>query len=186
MKNVHSRVFQASIDAVRPWIEASWSGTDRDIFPRDLIPTWRKNPAGVDPGALVPGQTLVGHGPFRFRVREWNGARWRVDIVGGAPGWHGFDLEEQDGRCKVTHTLVVELSGAKRITMPFTIEPVHDWAVESIFDRLEEALRTGRVPERTARPMPLRAAIPFQLMRAARRRSAGRGPKPIESAPPAG
>lgn len=174
MKNVHSRVLQASIDAVRPWIEACWSGTERDAFPRDVIATWRKNPAGVDPGALVPGQTLVGHGLFRFRLRAWDGARWRVDIVDGPQGWHGFDLEEVEGGCRVTHTLQMDLSGKNRLMMPLVIEPIHDWAVEAIFDRLEEALRTGRVPERTARPMPLRAAIPFQLLSAVHRKRGAR------------
>ena len=54
--------------------------------------------------------------------------------------------------------------------VPLTLVPVHDWAVEAIFDRLEEALRTGRIQERTARPMPLSAAIPFRVMRAVRSR----------------
>jgi hypothetical protein len=183
LENVHSRVFQASIDAVRPWIEACWSGTERDAFPRDVIASWRKNPAGVDPGALLPGQTLLGHGLFRFRLRAWDGARWRVDIVGGPQGWHGFDLEEVEGGCRVTHTLQMELSGKNRVMVPLAIEPIHDWAVEAAFDRLEEALRTGRVPERTARPMPLRAAIPFQLLRAVYgRRSARRAGGPAQAA----
>src|SRR5438093_4332761 len=52
---------------------ARWSGGDRDCFPRDVIPNWRRNPPGADSGALIPGETLVGHGPFRFRLRAWDG-----------------------------------------------------------------------------------------------------------------
>ena len=170
MVNVHSRVFAASVDRIRPWVEACWSGTERDAFPRDVIPTWRKNPPGFDPGALVPGKTVLCHGSFRFRLLTWDGAHWRVECRGAASGWHGFDLDEHDRGCQLTHTLDVELSGAMRLIMPLVIEPIHDWAVESIFDRMEEALRTGRVPARTARPMPRRAALSFKLMRAVPRR----------------
>src|SRR4051812_36869351 len=145
MENVHSRVLSAPIERVRPWIEACWSATERDAFPRDVIPTWRRNPEGVDPGALVPGQTLLGHGPFRFRLTQWDGARFRVEVVAGGRGWHGFDLEALGDRCRVTHTLSLPLSGTSRIVVPLTVMPVHDWAVEAIFDRLEEALRTGQV-----------------------------------------
>jgi hypothetical protein len=51
MKNVHARRFAAPIEQVRAWVEACWSGGDRDCFPRDVIPSWRKNPDGVDPMA---------------------------------------------------------------------------------------------------------------------------------------
>jgi hypothetical protein len=90
MKNVHQRLLAHPIDAVRPLVAQAWSGTPDDVFPRDVIPTWRENPPGVT--GLVPGVTRLGHGPFRFRLTAWDGVRWRVGIEGGA-GYHGFDLE---------------------------------------------------------------------------------------------
>jgi hypothetical protein len=108
MQNVHVRRVAAPIERVRPWIEACWSGGVRDCFPRDVIPTWRRNPPGADPLALIPGETMVGHGPFRFRLRAWDGRTWRVELVGGTAGWHGFDLAPDGDGCRVTHTLELE------------------------------------------------------------------------------
>src|SRR5262249_32384696 len=36
----HSREFRASPAEVGQWIEACWSGTESDPFPRDVIRTW--------------------------------------------------------------------------------------------------------------------------------------------------
>lgn len=137
MENVHTRVYPASPEAIRPWLEAAWSGTDRDIFPRDLVPTWR------DTETLVPGHTRLGHGPFRFKLREWDGWRWRVDFPGG---WHGFDLSPEGDGTRVTHTLTMG-----NVIRP--ILPLHDWAVEALLDRLGQALATGSVPAFTERPL---------------------------------
>jgi len=177
MLNVHTRRFDASIDDLRPWIESCWSAGERDCFPRDVIPTWRKNPPGVAPDALIPGQTLIGHGPFRFRLRSWDGARWRVDVAGGMPGWHGFDLTPDGTGCRVTHTLELRPSLRARVGW-LVIEPIHDWAVEALFDRLGIALRTGEVPACTQRPMSRRVALSlaFARRRARRRRSDGSRP----------
>jgi hypothetical protein len=168
IRNVHTRRVAAPIEQVRPWIEACWTGGDRDCFPRDVIRTWRKNPPGVDPVALIPGETMIGHGPFRFRVRSWDGAAWRVDVIGRPHGWHGFDLAPDprpDGNgCRVTHTLELEATLSARLRW-MAIESVHDWAVEALFDRLEHALRTGEVPTRTERPMPRLAAFALNLAR---------------------
>jgi hypothetical protein len=175
MLNVHTRRFDAPVDAVRPWIEACWSGGGRDCFPRDVVGTWRKNPPGVAPDALVPGHTVLGHGPFRFRLREWDGTRWRVDVVGGR-GWHGFDLAPDGDGCRVTHTLELEPSLPERLQW-LLIGPIHDWVVEALFDRLAMALRTGRVPARSERPMPRRVAIRLALAR----RGLGRAASPTPS-----
>lgn len=161
MKNVHQRVLSHSIEAVRPLIALAWSGTDGDIFPRDVIPTWRENPPGI--AGLVPGVTRLGHGPFRFRLTEWDGTRWRVELERGA-GFHGFDLAAEGRTTRITHTLDV----AAGLFFRAVVVPIHDWAVESMFDRLEAALATGVVPARTARPMGLRARAAFRGMRAAR------------------
>jgi hypothetical protein len=153
IRNVHLRRVAAPIERVRPWIETCWSGGDRDCFPRDVIADWRKNPPGADPLALIPGKTLVGHGPFRFRLRAWDGVVWRVDVVGS----------------RVTHTVELESTLSARLGW-MAIEPIHDWAVEALFDRLEHALRTGVVPERTERPMSRVAAFALGLARGARSR----------------
>ena len=168
IRNVHARRVAAPIERVRPWVESCWSGGDRDCFPRDVIRNWRKNPPGTDPLALIPGQTLLGHGPFRFRLRAWDGAIWRVDVVGRPAGWHGFDLEPDGDGCRVTHTLELVGSLSTRVRWaPF--EAIHDWAVEALFDRLELALRTGAVPERTPLPMPPAVALAIPMATAALR-----------------
>lgn len=171
--NVHTRSFAAPIDAVRQWIESTWTGGPRDAMPR-VLGSWRKNPAGTSADVLIPGQTLMGHGPFRFQLIEWDGHRWRAEVLGeGAQGWHGFDLVEDGARTRVTHTLtVLSLKGgwlAERMLIP-----MHDWAVEAMFDRIEEALRTGDMPRHTTRPMPLPARVLFAVnVRRGRRRAAG-------------
>jgi hypothetical protein len=173
MKNIHTRHFSASIEQVRVWIEACWTGGDRDCFPHDVIRSWRRNPDGVDPAALVPGETLLGHGSFRFRLRAWDGVTWRADVVDGMTGWIGFDLAPEGDGCRVTQTVSLELSVSSWLLWT-SIVPLHDWAVEAIFDRMEHALRTGAAPAQTERPMPVVAAIAMRLVRR-RRRSAARG-----------
>jgi hypothetical protein len=167
MRNVHIRRLSAPIERVGPWIETCWTGGVLDCFPRDVIPSWRRNPPGADPLALIAGETLIGHGPFRFRLREWDGRVWRVDVVGGLTGWHGFDLAPDGEGCRLTHTLELEESLAMRLGwMP--IAPIHDWAVEALFDRLEHALATGAPPARTERRMS--PAVSLALAFAGRRK----------------
>lgn len=175
IRNIHVRTVAAPVDRVGLWIARCWTGGDGDCFPHDVIPDWRKNPPGEDPGALIPGETLLGHGPFRFRLRVWDGTTWRVDVVGRPAGWHGFDLQPDGDGCRVTHTLELERTLSTRLSW-MAIEPIHDWAVEALLDRLEHALRAGVVPERTARPMSRTAAFALRLAR--RRPSRRRTPRP--------
>ena len=70
MRNVHSRVLQARLEDIQPWIARAWSGGAEDIYPRDIVRTWRKNPPDLAKDALVPGITRLGHGPFAFRFEE--------------------------------------------------------------------------------------------------------------------
>jgi hypothetical protein len=169
IRNIHTRRVSAPLEHVRPWIEACWTGGERDCFPRDVIASWRKNPPGADPLALLPGETLIGHGPFRFRLRSWDGAVWRVDVVGRPRGWHGFDLQPDGDGCYVTHTLELDATLSARLRW-MAIEPIHDWAVEALFDRMEHGLRTGVVPVRTERPMSRMAAFALGLARRGRSR----------------
>lgn len=168
VRNVHTRRVPATVERVRPWIEALWSGGARDCFPRDAVPSWRRNPPGVDPLALVPGKTILGHGPFRFRLREWDGRVWRADVMGGGVGWHGFDLAPDGDGCRVTYKLELDANLPARVGW-LAIQPIHDWAVEAVFDRLEQALRTGAVPERTERPTSWVAAVALAVLRRAPR-----------------
>ena len=135
--------------------------------------SWRQNPEGVDPMALVPGETLVGHGPFRFRMREWDGRSWKADVVGGIVGWHGFDLVPDGDGCRVTHTVSLEPSLSARLRW-MAIAPAHDWAIEAMFDRMAQALRTGAVPPITARPMPALVAFWMRMGRRLQRRNHAR------------
>ena len=165
MKNIHTREMNAPIEDVRPWIEACWTGTTDDPFPRDVLKTWRKNPPGEDRLALVPDVTRLGHGPFAFRFMSWDGNRWRVRVESKAfAGWHGFDLDPTRRGCRVTHTIELDLSGAARVVWPVCIAAIHDWAVEALLDRMEEALRTGTVPAITARKMPFPASVWFAVL----------------------
>lgn len=168
--NVHRRVFAAPLVALRPWLEAAWSNTDRDVFPRDVIPSWRKNPAGHDALALVPGETRIGHGPFRFRLTEWDGTSWRVAIeTPGFGGWHGFVCRELPGKqpqVELTHTLTIETDPLRALGWHVAMGPIHDWVVEVVFDRLAAALATGVVPTRSVRPMPWRSRVPLVALRA--------------------
>jgi len=152
--NVHRRVFSVQPEALRPWLEAAWSGTTRDCFTRDVIASWRKNPPGVDPLALIPGVTKLGHGRFAFRLQQWDGERWRVDFkTPSLWGWHRFDLLPQSGGSLLTHAIQLQGTGLGSLRWRLLIEPIHDWVIEAMFDRLETAVVMGSIPERTARPM---------------------------------
>jgi len=170
MRNVHAREMDGPIDLVRPWIEASWTGTPRDPFPRDVLKSWRKNPPDVDPLALIPNVTRIGHGTFSFRFESWNGERWRVRVENkDFQGWHGFDLQATPIGCRVTHTLELTLSTKGGVLWRAFMAPIHDWCVEAILDRIEEAVRTGEMPTVTRRKMPWPAAASFALLRRATR-----------------
>ena len=166
MKNVHVREMRAPIERVRPWIEASWTGTPRDPFPRDILKSWRKNLPGADPLALIPDVTRVGHGFFSFRFQSWDGERWRVRIESAdVRGWHGFDLQTSPLGCRVTHTIEATPSLRGAVLWHGFVAPIHDWFLEAMFDRIEEALRTGEMPDVTRRRMPWRVAALFAILR---------------------
>jgi hypothetical protein len=164
MENVHRRLLAAPPLAIHSWLLDAWSAGPRDIFPRDVIRNWRRNPASLEPGAFVPGVTRIGHGPFAFTLREVSAGGWWVD-VDGRPGWeHGFTLGAAPGGTLVTHRLRGPLRGGMALAWPLVIGPLHDWVVEAMFDRLEVALATGSVPATTVRPMSLRVRLLFRLL----------------------
>lgn len=170
--NIHRRLFSVPPETLRPWLEVAWSGTSRDCFPRDVISSWRKNPPGVDPLALIPGITKLGHGRFTFHLQQWNGERWRVEFENSSlRGWHRFDLLPQNGGSLLTHIISLQAKGVRGgLGWRLFMEPIHDWAIEALFDRLETAVATGRMPERTARPMGRHARSALWLLRRVARR----------------
>jgi hypothetical protein len=93
-----------------------------------------------------------------------------VDFTGGLlSGRHGFDLRAEGTGTRLTHTLEVGGPLLVRTGFEVVILPIHDWVLEALFDRLEIALATGQVPERTERPMEGRARLWFGLLSAAHR-----------------
>ena len=146
MRNVHTRLFAHPLALVRSWLDLAWSDSRQDIFPRDVIRGWRANPDGST--AWIPDVTLLGHGPFVFKLRWWDGVRWRADLDANA-GSLAFHLAERGGKTRLGCTFEASLPLASRLA----IVPIHDWAVEAMFDRLAIALATGSVPHETARPM---------------------------------
>ena len=166
MKNVHAREMRAPMEQLRPWIEAAWSGTPRDPFPRDILKSWRKNPPDADPHALIPDVTRVGHGFFSFRFQSWDGERWRVRFESDAArGWHGFDLQTSPLGSRVTHTIEATQSVRGALFWHVFVAPIHDWFLEALFDRIEEALQTGEMPAVTRRRIPWRVATLFAILR---------------------
>jgi hypothetical protein len=104
-----------------------------------------------------------------FHFEEWDGSKWRVTVKHQRmEGWHGFDLVPEPDGVRLVHTIELALRGSVRLYWHALIAPVHDWAVEAIFDRLEEALKTGAAPRHTKRPMPLRARMTFTTLKFAR------------------
>jgi hypothetical protein len=97
----------------------------------------------------------------------------------GFRGWHGFDLETTPLGCRVTYTIEAEPSLPGVVFWHVFVVPVHDWFIEAIFDRIEEALRTGEMPTVTRRKMPWRAATSFALLdRVSRTRRRGQRLRP--------
>ncbi|MFO0678874.1 MAG: hypothetical protein U0169_20265 [Polyangiaceae bacterium] len=165
MKDIHSREFDVRPADLARLVVRSWSGAADDPFPRDVIATWRKNPAGVADGALVPGVTLLGHAGLAFRFERWDGRSFALASVHPAfRGRHAFHLVETTNGTRLVHELELELTGASRVVWPVVLRPLHAWAIEALFDRLEIALRDGRVPDRTDRPLPILHGLVLRAM----------------------
>ena len=170
MKNTHQRRIAARLDQLSPWIGKLWSGTQEDCFPRDVIATWRKTDGVPDPDQLIPGRTRLGHGPFAFDFQQWDGRTWRVTFERpGMKGWHGFDLSPGPDGTLLAHTIEADLDGRSLLLWHLLIAPVHDWAVEAMLDRIQEALLTGAAPQHTTRPMTLATRVAFFVLKKAAR-----------------
>jgi hypothetical protein len=146
VENVHERWIQAPVEDIQPWLERIWSGEPGDVFPRDRLSSWRQRADGkAEPWR--ENATKFGHANLRFRLRQWDGRRWEAEVLSPVfRGWHGFDLEPRDGGTHVRHTLAGTVHGSLRVTWPLAVRPLHDWALEALLDRLDDAARTGREP----------------------------------------
>ncbi|MCA9667194.1 MAG: hypothetical protein KC503_16460 [Myxococcales bacterium] len=154
--NEHERVLPAPPEAVRPWIERLWTGGEQDAFPRDRFVTWRHEQGD---------ETTLGHATLRFRLRRWDGSRWEAEVLSRQfEGWHGFDVERCGDGTRIRHTLEGDARGAMRWRWSLAIRGMHDWAVESLFDRLQEAVATGEVPDASARPMGATVGLTYALV----------------------
>ena len=161
--NVHTRWFPHAPERLRPWLDAVWSGGANDVFPHDRLVTWRMR-AGGQPQPWVPGETQFGHATLRFKLRRWDGARWEADFLGRRMhGWHGFELVPEGEGTTLRHTLAGEVSGGLQWQWPLAIRPLHDWAIEALFDRLAEALDRGSAPAVTLRPMGVGARAAYSV-----------------------
>ena len=161
--NVHSRWLPHAPECFGPWLDAVWSGGVDDVFPHDRLVTWRTRVEG-QPQRWIPGETQFGHATLRFKLRRWDGTRWEADFLARRlQGWHGFELVSEGGGTTIRHTLAGEASGALRWQWPLAIRPVHDWAIEALFDRLQEALARGSAPAETTRPMDAQARAGYWL-----------------------
>jgi hypothetical protein len=185
ISNVHERFFAHAPDAVRPWLDRAWTGGPEDVFPHDRFRPWRGRPGGP-PVPWVPGRTRFGHATLRFRLREWNGMRWQADILSRRfVGSHVFTLLPHREGTLLVHALEGVWKGRMPWIWRFAWKPVHDWAVEAMFDRLEHALRTGEPPPVTERPMSLRAAFGMRFLDRVTRGRLRRGPPPRPASGPA-
>ncbi|HUC08174.1 MAG TPA: hypothetical protein VMR96_08790, partial [Solirubrobacterales bacterium] len=179
LRNVHERWFPAPPEALEPWVAKLWSGGADDAFPHDFIRSWRKNPPGVPADAVIAGVTRTGHGRFSFLVEEAGPRKVRYGVRGGLEGWHQLELIPDGQGTLVRHSLEIRRPLLKVLAFRLLILPLHDWAVEAIFDRLGEALRTGKVPGRTARQPP---ALYLPILRKVGAGEANRRPDVREAA----
>lgn len=160
VRAAHSRFLPYSPEVVRPWLDHAWTGTSSDLFPVDFLPTRRLNPDGSN--NLVQGVTILGHGALPFVFERADPRAWTVRTP--FDGRHGFTLATEEGGCRITHTIELEPPFYMTALWYAFIARGHDWAILSIFDRIEAALRTGTIPTQTTRPPPRQAVIARFLM----------------------
>ncbi len=158
IRHTHTRRFDASPAQLATLIDQAWTRGPRDAFPHDRIRPWRKDPPGAQ--GWVAGASRFGHGPFAFLVERWDGQVLRAKIeTPGFTGWHGFELRADGAGTVLIHDLQADVSLVPWLVWRAAIGQAHDWAVESLFDRLEHILREGHAPPATARPLPTRSRL---------------------------
>lgn len=139
IRNSHQRLIKADISLVGPLLDRL--GTDGD-------PVWPGWPEGGWPpmcfdGSLAVG-TTGGHWPILYQVVTYvpsSTVAFRLTAPRGISGQHSFELQStKEGETLVTHTISARLYGRLRWQYPLILEPLHDAAIEDLFDRLELAI----------------------------------------------
>jgi hypothetical protein len=149
IRHVHVRRFHAPLAEVVALVDSSWSGGPLDAVPRALG-GWRRTPAGAQ--GFAAG-TRFGHGPFSFLVEHWDGRRLRARIeTAGFRGGHGFEVHSEGDQVVVTHDLDAQGALPAWLVWQLFIARGHDWAVESLFDRMHVLLSDGGSSRARSRP----------------------------------
>jgi hypothetical protein len=154
ISHVHVRRFAAPRTQLVALIDELWSRSSRDGLPRQLH-GWRRNPEG---SAGMAVGTRFGHGPFSFEVEQWDGQTLRARIeTAGFRGHHGFVLRVERDEVVVSHELHAELTLLRWLLWQLFLARGHDWAVESLFDRMHVLLGSRQPSALPAPPLGMRA-----------------------------
>jgi hypothetical protein len=137
VRNVHERRLEASPTEVGELID-----DPKRMWPRDRWPGLRQNGIGFlrhEPLERVAGERLT----------------FRITGPGGFSGWHGWDVEQENGHTVLRHTVEADATGWTRLAWPAVIRPMHDALHEDVLDAAERAVGA----ERPARPFSRRVRV---------------------------
>ncbi|EFL05923.1 predicted protein [Streptomyces sp. AA4] len=142
MRNVHSRVIAADVQAVGSLLDTLATDDDR-LWPVDRWPAMRfDRPLGVDASG--------GHGPIRYTCVKHVPQRevvFRFRRPHGFDGTHGFAVEEMDAtHTRLTHELVMRVRGKDKLAWSLMWRWLHDALLEDSLDLAETALVPGTAP----------------------------------------
>jgi hypothetical protein len=133
VKNIHERVFNASIDKVGELIDNLASKDDK-LWPRDRWPAMKFDRA-LEVGAKG------GHGPIRYEVETYipgHSVQFRFIKPNGFIGYHRFEIEQQEkNEVILRHTIDMKTVGTDKISWLFFIRPLHDALLEDALDNAE-------------------------------------------------
>lgn len=131
--------------------ERTFSGTPKRIYQlladmgtsADAIWPFAAQPFMRTAGPLVPGQTEEWHLGLHAvleSVEPEKSVVWRIDNEGFA-GTHGFYLDHEGKKVRVTHRIRAELSDVDGRLLWKRLEDVHQRAIEGLFDKLGRVLK---------------------------------------------
>jgi hypothetical protein len=144
IRNVHERRYRASAGEVGTLLDSLASSGDR-LWPHERWPAMRLR------GPLAPG-AAGGHGPIRYAVEAYEPGRlirFRFTRPHGFNGTHAFVVRaDNSGHTVLRHELVMNTSGAARVTWPVVFRPLHDALIEDALDKAGSALGEGQPPRR--------------------------------------
>lgn len=148
VRNVHVRELDVPAAEAGALLDTLGGPGDR-LWPSPLWPAMElEQPLHTGSGG--------GHGPIRYHVSRYEPGRLlecTVDPGLGLHGTHTFTVEPAGpDRCRIRHEIDGRLTGTMRLAWPLAVRWLHDAVLEDLFDRAEQALRTG--PARPARWSP--------------------------------